>query len=123
MGSMNFWTLQKRTYAFATTIIAVGAILGIFIAKSSKINDSINSRIDCRAERVADYRDSIQKERRYPLDSAILARLEGIRVDVRRTTYFQEEDMSKASYARARAEWVRDSLKFLTDKPIQLKDR
>jgi hypothetical protein len=112
MDDTRFWTLQKKIYALALTVVAVGAACVAVVAGANKVNDSIDSRIRCQSERVADSLDSIQQVKRFPIDSAILAKLDRIGTDIKRTTYFQEQSMSEADYSKARALWVRDSIRW-----------
>lgn len=108
----KLWTLQKKIYLLAVTVVAVGSMWALIIAGTAKVNLSIDERITSRAERVADSCDSVRCSKRYPVDSMILAKLDRIGTDIKRTTYFQEQSMSEADYARARSLWVRDSIKW-----------
>jgi len=112
----KFWTLQKKIYLIAVTVVAVGGVWALIIAGTNQVKISIDNRITVRAERVADSCDSIVCARRSPIDSMILAKLDRITMDNMRSRYFQEESMTPAEYSKARSIWVRDSIRWAKDK-------
>ena len=108
--SCKFWTLQKKIYALAVTVIAVGASWVAVTAGGDKINDSIDSRITCRAVRVADSCDSVRASGRFPIDSMILSELKGIRMENRKSAFIREKTTNRTNWEKAEAAWRSDSL-------------
>ncbi|RPH88486.1 MAG: hypothetical protein EHM66_00320 [Deltaproteobacteria bacterium] len=111
-----FWTWQRKITAIAGTVVAVAAACGVLLAESKLIKNAMNENFNCRVENVADSLDSIRCAQRTPIDSAILSKLDRISVDIKRTTYFQEQSMTEPEYARAQALWFKDSLRWARDR-------
>lgn len=86
------------------------------IAGTDRINDSIAQYIRYHAIKIADSLDNVNLEKRTPIDSAILAKLDRIGTDIKRTTYFQEQSMTDKDYSRAQALWVRDSIRWAKER-------
>jgi hypothetical protein len=114
--SCKFWTWQRKISAIAGTIVVIAAACGILLAESRIIKKTMNANFTSRVESVADSLDSIRCAKRTPIDSAILFKLDRISVDIKRTTYFQEQSMTDPEYARAQAMWFKDSLRWARDK-------
>lgn len=116
MTATKLWTWQTKILAVSLTIIAVGGASAFVAAQIGKIESAAIAQVTCIADSVANRRDSLLEERRRPIDSAILAKLDRIAVDVKRTTYFQEESMTPGETARAKALWVRDSIRWARER-------
>jgi hypothetical protein len=106
----DFWTIQNKVYAIAGTIVITGTAWVAVIAGGDKINDSINERIRCQAVAVAAEKDSINNEKRAPLDELILSQLRAIRMEQKKTAYMLEKNSNKVSWSKAEAAWKSDSL-------------
>ncbi len=115
-GEAKFWTWQKKIMALAGTVVTVAAAAGVLLAESKLIKGNLNENFNCRVVNVADSLDSIRCAQRTPIDSAILSKLDRISVDIKRTTYFQEQSMTEPEYAKAQALWFKDSLRWAKDR-------
>lgn len=106
----GFWSIQKKVYAIAGTVVICGASWVALVAGGNTAKAAYHESIANVASKVADSLDKNLCIRRLPIDSMILSQLKAIRMEQRKTAFILEKNTDNMKWKKTEASWRSDSI-------------